>query len=128
VTRSVAPGAESLEFRAKSTMVELQNAALVVHPGTQHAPSLAAQLQRRGMLGRYWTGFAIRDEGLMGRVVGALSSGLRGRLSTGGARVAGQARLRFLRRFGRYPVSWRVVATGHASAQCRLSVVVLTWN
>jgi starch synthase len=79
-------------------MVELQNAALVVHPGTQHAPSLAAQLQRRGMLGRYWTGFAIRDEGLMGRVVGALSDSLRGRLSGRVVRglPASKLRLRFL--------------------------------
>lgn len=79
-------------------MVELQTAALVVHPGTQHAPSLAAQLQRRGMLGRYWTGIAIRDEGLMGRVVGALSSGLRGRLSGRVVRglPASKLRLRFL--------------------------------
>lgn len=31
---------------------------LLVHPGTQHAPCLAAELEREGMLFRFWTGFA----------------------------------------------------------------------
>ncbi len=31
---------------------------LLVHPGTQHAPRLAAELEREGLLFRYWTGYA----------------------------------------------------------------------
>lgn len=31
---------------------------LLVHPGTQHAPRLAAELERRGVLFRFWTGLA----------------------------------------------------------------------
>lgn len=31
---------------------------LLVHPGTQHAPRLAAELEREGMLFRFWTGVA----------------------------------------------------------------------
>ena len=37
---------------------------LLVHPGTQHAPRLAATLERRGLLSRFWTGVArARDVG-----------------------------------------------------------------
>jgi len=37
---------------------------LLVHPGTQHAPRLAATLERRGLLSRFWTGVArARDAG-----------------------------------------------------------------
>ena len=37
---------------------------LLVHPGTQHAPRLAATLERRGLLWRFWTGVArARDVG-----------------------------------------------------------------
>lgn len=31
---------------------------LLVHPGTQHAPRLAAELEREGLLFRFWTGYA----------------------------------------------------------------------
>jgi glycosyltransferase involved in cell wall biosynthesis len=31
---------------------------LLVHPGTQHAPRLAEELDRRGLLWRFWTGWA----------------------------------------------------------------------
>jgi glycosyltransferase involved in cell wall biosynthesis len=37
---------------------------LLVHPGTQHAPRLAATLEKRGLLWRFWTGVAqARDAG-----------------------------------------------------------------
>ena len=43
-------------------MSKLQNQhplrVLLVHPGTQHAPRLAATLEQRGLLWRFWTGFA----------------------------------------------------------------------
>ena len=43
-------------------MSKLQNQhplrVLLVHPGTQHAPRLAATLERRGLLWRFWTGVA----------------------------------------------------------------------
>lgn len=49
-------------------MSKSQNAAkprvLLVHPGTQHAPRLAATLEKRGLLWRFWTGVArARDAG-----------------------------------------------------------------
>lgn len=49
-------------------MSKLQNQrplrVLLVHPGTQHAPRLAAMLERRGLLWRFWTGVArARDAG-----------------------------------------------------------------
>ena len=39
---------------------------LLVHPGTQHAPRLAAELEKRGLLWRFWTGVA-RAAGGCGR-------------------------------------------------------------
>lgn len=43
-------------------MPKLQNhhplRVLLVHPGTQHAPRLAATLEQRGLLWRFWTGVA----------------------------------------------------------------------
>jgi starch synthase len=36
---------------------------LLAHPGTQHAPALARELDRRGMLYEFRTGFALRDRG-----------------------------------------------------------------
>jgi starch synthase len=35
---------------------------LLVHPGTQHAPRLAAELEKRGVLWRFWTGVASPKE------------------------------------------------------------------
>lgn len=32
---------------------------LLVHPGTQHAPRLATELERRGLLWRFWTGIGV---------------------------------------------------------------------
>ena len=51
-----------------SKMSKLQNhhplRVLLVHPGTQHAPRLAATLEKRGLLWRFWTGVAwVRDAG-----------------------------------------------------------------
>lgn len=51
-----------------SKMSKLQNQrplrVLLVHPGTQHAPRLAATLEKRGLLWRFWTGVArARDAG-----------------------------------------------------------------
>ena len=34
---------------------------LLVHPGTQHAPRLAEELERQGLLHRFWTGWGIAD-------------------------------------------------------------------
>lgn len=38
---------------------------LLAHPGTQHAPRLARELDRLGLLGEFWTGLALRDGGLL---------------------------------------------------------------
>jgi len=35
---------------------------LLVHPGTQHAPRLASELEKRGLLWRFWTGVASPKE------------------------------------------------------------------
>lgn len=39
---------------------------LLVHPGTQHAPRLAAELEREGLLFRFWTGFARSADSVRG--------------------------------------------------------------
>lgn len=39
---------------------------LLVHPGTQHAPRLAAELEREGLLLRFWTGWARSGERFRG--------------------------------------------------------------
>ncbi len=47
-------------------MSKYQNAGLpkvlLVHPGTQHAPRLAAELYRRGLLGEFWSGFSCGED------------------------------------------------------------------
>lgn len=45
---------------------------LLAHPGTQYAPYLAAELERRGMLARFWTGFAIAERSWMDAAVQCL--------------------------------------------------------
>lgn len=40
---------------------------LLVHPGTQYAPRLAAELQRRGLLQRFWTSIAFAKHGAADR-------------------------------------------------------------
>jgi glycosyltransferase involved in cell wall biosynthesis len=47
---------------------------LLAHPGTQHAPRLARELDRRGLLGSYWTGLAF-GENSPGARVAALTRG-----------------------------------------------------
>ncbi len=43
---------------------------LLVHPGIQHAPRLAEELERRGMLARFWTGWADPFKGTSGKPQG----------------------------------------------------------
>ena len=40
---------------------------MVCHPGTQHAGRLAAALQHEAMLGRFFTGFRVRPDSMLGR-------------------------------------------------------------
>ncbi len=55
---------------------------LLVHPGTQYAGKLAAQLERVGLLARYWTGFAYPSESLLLTLAGRSPwPGLRRRLA-----------------------------------------------
>lgn len=42
---------------------------LLAHPGTQHAPALARELDRRGMLGEFHTGLALDEHGGPARMV-----------------------------------------------------------
>ena len=43
---------------------------LLAHPGTQHAPHLARELHRHGMLGEFWTGLAFSEGGLLAKIAG----------------------------------------------------------
>lgn len=47
-----------------------QHGALLAHPGTQHARRLAAQLEKRGLLQGFYTGFALSAEGVVARLCG----------------------------------------------------------
>jgi len=51
-------------FQMETTHNQHPLRVLLVHPGTQHAPRLAAELEKRGLLWRFWTGVArARDTG-----------------------------------------------------------------
>jgi alpha-maltose-1-phosphate synthase len=54
---------------------------LLSHPGTQYSYHLAMQLQLRGRLTRFYTGFAIRNGSIVGRACDALPEFARNRLS-----------------------------------------------
>lgn len=43
---------------------------LLAHPGTQHSHQLAKQLFRHGILGEFWTGFALAEDSWSGMVAG----------------------------------------------------------
>jgi starch synthase len=45
---------------------------LLAHPGTQHAPRLASELENRDLLEGYWTGLAFTEKSLLARAVGTL--------------------------------------------------------
>ncbi len=45
---------------------------LVAHPGTQHAARLARELATHGMLGEFWTGLALAEDGMAARVASRL--------------------------------------------------------
>ncbi len=53
---------------------------LLAHPGTQYAPHLAHELEGRGILHRFWTGFALAHQGRAASLVRCLPSRLRGAL------------------------------------------------
>lgn len=42
---------------------------LLAHPGTQHARRLAWELEKRHLLDSFWTGFALAEDGALGRSV-----------------------------------------------------------
>ncbi len=62
---------------------------LLTHPGTQYAPHLACELASRGMLSRFWTGFAIAGLGWGERLLSVAPSPLRRRLSNRVVKIAG---------------------------------------
>lgn len=54
---------------------------LLAHPGTQHAPRLVAEMERRGLLQEFWSGFAYGDDAFWLRFVSeGLKARLRGRM------------------------------------------------
>ena len=52
------------------------NKILLAHPGTQYAPKLAAELNDRGILFRYWTGFSYGGDGVTSAIAGFLPTKL----------------------------------------------------
>ena len=54
--------------------------ALLVHPGTQHSHHLARELEHRGRLVTFHTGFVVRSSGLFGRSCNQLPDGVRRKL------------------------------------------------
>ena len=50
----------------------MTTAALVAHPGTQHAPKLSRELARRGLLASYWTGMGWRRESVIGMALSGM--------------------------------------------------------
>jgi len=56
-----------------------QPKVLLAHPGIQHAPRLAEQLERQGMLARFWTGWAKAGAGTGKRQVAIPSEKIRTR-------------------------------------------------
>jgi len=53
-----------INFQMETTQNQHALRVLLVHPGTQHAPRLAAELEKRGLLWKFWTGVArARDAG-----------------------------------------------------------------
>lgn len=48
---------------------------LLAHPGTQHSPRLARELECLHLLGEYWTGFALREGGATAALFTALGRG-----------------------------------------------------
>jgi len=53
---------------------DLTMRVLLAHPGTQHARRLAAELERHGLLGEFWTGIALAADGFAAGAVGRLRS------------------------------------------------------
>jgi alpha-maltose-1-phosphate synthase len=64
-------GAQSLAHRAAFVMSNASPSlqVLLAHPGTQYSAQLARQLQRKGLLHRYWTSFALPENSLLERVL-----------------------------------------------------------
>lgn len=61
-----------------------ENSVTIVHPGTQHAPRLAAELHRRGLLQEFWSGFAFGEDAAWLRILPeSLSGRLGGRICRG---------------------------------------------
>jgi alpha-maltose-1-phosphate synthase len=51
----------------------MESGALLAHPGTQYSAQLARQLFRRNALFRFWTSFALLENGLVERTIRALT-------------------------------------------------------
>jgi len=45
-----------------ASLPQLSIKILLIHPGTQHAPRLAEELERQGLLHRFWTGWAVSEK------------------------------------------------------------------
>ncbi len=61
-------------------MTAVKPQVLLVHPGTQYAPHLARELSSRGMLHRFWTGFALTEQGWGARLLKLCPANISSRL------------------------------------------------
>ena len=67
IEESLVKGNQNLNLHRRELFLQSENPfdlpikVLLVHPGTQHAPRLAEELERQGLLHRFWTGWGIAD-------------------------------------------------------------------
>jgi len=65
------------------------SSVLLAHPGTQYAPHLARELDARGRLRRFWTGFAIAEGSWGGRLLKGWPDKIQRRISNRVVEVSG---------------------------------------
>lgn len=63
-------------------MMKSTPSILLAHPGTQYAPHLARELFARGLLKRFWTGFALASQGGVTSLLKVFPARIRRRLET----------------------------------------------
>lgn len=72
---------KTTKARLPGVMDASHGRVLLVHPGTQYAGRLAAQLEAHGFLGEFHTCFAFSDESVLGRVAALMPSRWQRKLS-----------------------------------------------
>jgi starch synthase len=62
-------------MKAISNVTVPKPQVILAHPGTQYAPHLARELSSHGLLHRFWTGFALAKNGLIGKFLNLVPGG-----------------------------------------------------